>query len=154
MALGQNQKLGNKKTWNKFSAISNFSEFSICLFFIFQKFFFSILKYRKSHSQNGHRRCCIKKAVLKNFAIFRGKHLCWSLYFNKVSGLRPATSLKKRLRHRCFPANIAKFLRTAFFIDRTSPVVTSKSRQLRTLHLCHVLFLKPFKVFFSFSNNI
>ena len=23
-----------------------------------------------------------KKAVLKNFAIFTGKHLCWSLFFN------------------------------------------------------------------------
>ena len=30
------------------------------------------------------------------------------------SGLRPATLLKKRLWHRCFPVNIAKFLRTSF----------------------------------------
>ena len=29
-------------------------------------------------------------------------------------GLRPATSLKKRLWHRCFPVNFAKFLRTPF----------------------------------------
>ena len=27
------------------------------------------------------------EAVLKNFAIFTGKHLCWSL-FNKVAGLK------------------------------------------------------------------
>ena len=33
----------------------------------------------------------------------------------KVS-LRPATLLKKRLWHRCFPVNFAKFLRTPFFI--------------------------------------
>ena len=29
-------------------------------------------------------------------------------------GLRPATLLKKRLRHRCFSVNFAKFLRTPF----------------------------------------
>ena len=30
-----------------------------------------------------------KKVVLKNFAIFTGKHLYWSLFVNKVCGLRP-----------------------------------------------------------------
>ena len=35
-----------------------------------------------------------KKDVLRNFAKFTGKHLCQSLYFNKVAGLRPATLLK------------------------------------------------------------
>ena len=35
-------------------------------------------------------------------------------FFNKVTGLRPATSSKKRLRHGCFPVNFAKSLRTAF----------------------------------------
>ena len=29
-----------------------------------------------------------KKGVLKNFAKFTGKHLCQSLFFNKVAGLR------------------------------------------------------------------
>ena len=55
-----------------------------------------------------------KKGVLSNFAKFTGKHLCQSLFFNKVAALRPATLLKKRLWHRCFPVNFAKFLRTAF----------------------------------------
>ena len=31
-----------------------------------------------------------EKGVLKNFAKFTGKHLCQSLFFNKVEGLRPA----------------------------------------------------------------
>ena len=35
--------------------------------------------------------------------------------FNKVAYLRPVTLLKKRLWHRCFPVNFAKFLRTPFF---------------------------------------
>ena len=63
------------------------------------------------------RRCSVKKGVLRNFAKFTGKHLCQSLYFNKVAGLRPATLLKQRLWHRCFLVNIAKFLGTPFFTE-------------------------------------
>ena len=39
--------------------------------------------------------------VLTNFANFTGKHLCWGLF------------TKKRLQHRCFPVNMAKFLRAS-----------------------------------------
>ena len=45
------------------------------------------------------------------------KHLCQSLFFNKVTGLRRGTLLKKRLWHRCFPVNFAKFVRTSFFTE-------------------------------------
>ena len=38
-----------------------------------------------------------KKVILKNFAKFTRKHLCQSLFFNKVAGLRSANLLKKRL---------------------------------------------------------
>ena len=34
-----------------------------------------------------------------------------------VADLRPATFLKKRLWHRCFPVNFAEFLRTAFLTE-------------------------------------
>ena len=44
-----------------------------------------------------------------------GKRLCQSIFFNKVAGLRPATLFKKRLWHRCFPKNFAKFLTTLFW---------------------------------------
>ena len=45
-----------------------------------------------------------RKGVLRKFAKFTGKHLCQSLF------------LKKRLwhRHRCFPLNFVKFLKTHF----------------------------------------
>ena len=42
----------------------------------------------------------LKKELLKNFTKFKGKHLCWSLFFNKDPGLRPATLLRKRLQQR------------------------------------------------------
>ena len=54
-----------------------------------------------SCDRSSHRRCSVRKGVPKNFAKFTGKRL------------RPATSLK-RLWHRCFPVNFAKFLRTLF----------------------------------------
>ena len=53
-----------------------------------------------------------KKSVLKNIAIFTGKHLCQNLFLNKVASLR--LLLKKRLWHRCFPVNFGKFFRTTF----------------------------------------
>ena len=49
----------------------------------------------------------------KNFAKFT-KNTCASLFFNKVASLKPATLLKKRLRHRCFLVNLARFLRISF----------------------------------------
>ena len=51
-------------------------------------------------------------AVLKNFT---RKHLYRSLLLNKVTGPKPATLLKRILRHRCFPVNFMKFLRIAFY---------------------------------------
>ena len=55
-----------------------------------------------------------EKGVLKNFAIFTGKHLCWSLNLIKLrpsgSCLRDCNFVKKRLQHRCFSVNIATFL--------------------------------------------
>ena len=64
--------------------------------------------------RSSHQSCSVKKGVLKNLVKFIGKHLCWSLFYNKVAGLRPATLLKERLQHRCFPEIFAKFLRTSF----------------------------------------
>ena len=55
-----------------------------------------------------------EKGVLRNFAKFIIKYQCQSLLFNKVAGPRPTTLLKKRLWHRCFLVNFAKFLRTHF----------------------------------------
>ena len=62
--------------------------------------FYSFLSFFDS-SRTHHPRCSVKKGVLKNFAKFTGKHLCQSLFFNKVAGLR----LQKELWHRCFPVN-------------------------------------------------
>ena len=50
--------------------------------------------------------------VLRNFAIFRGKHLCWSVFLIKLQACN-------------FPVNITKFLRTPFF-HKAPPVAASE----------------------------
>ena len=67
-------------------------------------------KYRSSRSGG----------ALKNFTKFPGKPLCQSLFFNKLAVLRPATLLKKRLWHKFFPVNFAKFLRITFLQNTSS----------------------------------
>ena len=60
LAIGQNRKLGNKKTRNNISEISEVSEFSIWHFLIFQKtFFFSVFYSRQ----------------------FRNFYLCFEVFF-------------------------------------------------------------------------
>ena len=51
----------------------------------------------------------MRKGVLKNFAKFTGKPLCWSIFLNKVEGLSPAILFIKRIQHRCFRINFANF---------------------------------------------
>ena len=36
--------------------------------------------------RSSHQRCSVRKGVLRNFTKFTGKHLCQSLFFNKVAG--------------------------------------------------------------------
>ena len=45
----------------------------------------AVTKSEKLSLRSNHRRCSLKKGVLKNFAKFTGKHLCQSLFFNKVA---------------------------------------------------------------------
>ena len=71
----------------------------------------AFLKYCKSAP------CAEAGGVLKNFTIFTRKYLSQSLCFNNVASLRLATLLKKRLWHRCFPAN---FVRTSYLQNTSS----------------------------------
>ena len=66
--------------------------------------------------RSSHRRCSVKKGVLKNFAKFTGKTCARVSLLIKLQawGPRPATLLKKRLWHKCVPVNFVKFLRTNF----------------------------------------
>ena len=57
-----------------------------------------------------------KIGVIINFPIFTRKYLRWSLFLIKLQYWCPATLLKKRYQHSCFPWNTSKCLRKAFFV--------------------------------------
>ena len=76
-----------------------------------------------------------KECVFKNIAKFTGKRLCRSFFW-------PATLFKKRLRHRCFPVNFAKLLKTPFLIE-----------QIRWLFCHHDLVDVDFSVFKGYNNE-
>ena len=84
--------------------VETLTVYHVHIYLIFSTFIF----------RSSHQRCAVRKCVLRNFKKFTGKHLCQSLFFNKVAGLSPANLLKKRLWHRCFSLNFLKFLRTPF----------------------------------------
>ena len=50
----------------------------------FMKSSLTVILYLIRSSQ---RMCSVRKGVLRNFAKFTGKHLCQSLFFNKIAGL-------------------------------------------------------------------
>ena len=57
-----------------------------------------------------YRRHSAKQVFLKFFAIFTGKHLCWSLF----AGIQACNFNKKRQQHWCFPVNTGSFNNTYF----------------------------------------
>ena len=83
-----------------------------------------IAKYRASS-------CCKIEAVIQRCSLIRVfLKILQKSHENscaRVSFLMKL-QLEKRIRHRCFPVNIAKFLRTPFFIEhlRWLPVVKLK----------------------------
>ena len=58
-------------------------------------------------------RCSVKKKSLKIFQNSQEKACVRVAFLIKLQAAR-ATLMKKRLWHRCFPMNFAKFLRTPF----------------------------------------
>ena len=50
---------------------------------------------KPSENRSSHPEVFCKKAVLRKLAKSTGKYLCHSLFFNKVSGLRPTTLFKR-----------------------------------------------------------
>ena len=63
------------------------------------------LVFIKNRCRSSRSQMFFKILTFKNFAIFTGKHLCWSLFLIKLQAFR------------CFPVNIAKLLRAAFFME-------------------------------------
>ena len=82
-----------------------------------------------------HRRCSVKKGVLKSFANFIGKCLWWSLFLIK---LQTFSLIKKILQHRCFPVRPPKSLRTTISRNIYKRLLLSFS--LLIILLCKIWF--------------
>ena len=60
------------------------------------------LVFNKNRCRSNCSKMFFKISILKIFAIFTGKYLCWSLFLIKLQAVK------------CFPVNIAKFLSAEF----------------------------------------
>ena len=92
----------------------------------------------------------MEKGVVRNFTQFTGKHLCQSL--------RLATLLNKRLWHRYFTVNFAKFLRIPFLQNTSGQLLVNLPETLIFRSSCSQMFfkvsiLKNFTVLEPLSNN-
>ena len=80
-----------------------------------------------------------KKDILKSFTKFTGKHLCWSLFFKKVTGLQACNSINKETPTQVFYYEFCEIFK------KTPPVAASYFENclqvnliLRVTHACHV----------------
>ena len=111
-------------------------------------------KKLKQVTEGATERLLFKKGVLGYFAKFTAKNLCWSLFFNKVEGLRSTVLLKKRLQHRCFALSFARFQEHLFdrtplgncFLSKVEPSQRLFTEQFDSFYL-------KIKVFICVDNN-
>ena len=81
-------------------------------------------------SRSSHRRCFVKKGVLKNISKFTRKQLCWSLFFNKVAGLQACNFAKKRL---VFSCKICENFEITYFKEHLRTAAFGQIEFFRTL---------------------
>ena len=91
-----------------------------------------------------------KIGVLKNFTIFTGKHLVWS---------HVLVNFIERHQHRCFPVNIAEFLRIAIFTEHLCwplecSAITSKRGQVASGVFLRCFFRKIYLNSWSIGRRI
>ena len=77
-------------------------------------------------SRSSHWQMFFKICLLKNFARFTGKHVCWNLFLIKLQASKAVTLLKRILQYRCLLVNIAKFLGRAYFIEHLRWLLVEK----------------------------
>ena len=99
-----------RETW--FITPTNLLKENLTYSSIFKAYFMKIfaaakasLVFIKNRRRSSRSQMFFKIGVLKNFAIFTGKHLRWSLFLIKLQAFR------------CSPVNTAKFSRAAVFIE-------------------------------------
>ena len=83
----------------------------------------SFIELTGKFSEEVVHRCSVKMLLLK-ISQSSKENVCARVFFNETAGV-PTTSLKKRLWHRRFPVNFAKFFKNTFFYR--TPLVAKNS---------------------------
>ena len=99
-------------------------------------FHFSLISYRYNF-RSSHRRCSLKKSILKNFANFTGKHMSWRLFLIRLQ----AWGLKlywKETATQMLSCKICEILKNIYFEERlrTTVTVISKSWMHSFIQIC------------------
>ena len=102
-----------------------------------------------------------KQGVLKNIIKFTGKHLCQSLFFNKVAGDAAPTLLKKRLWRRCFLCEFCEIFKNTYLKEHpwTNASIYSDSNIYLFLQLYYLFCpnyskISPDLKFFVYSGTL
>ena len=117
------------------SGINQATMQSYCSFFTFMTYFFFI-KFQKQPPE-----VFCKKGVLRNLTTFTGKHLCQSLFFDKVAG--PCNFLKKETLAQVFSCEFCQISKNSFF---TEHLWATASKICLFINYIQVYFFKRFSI--------
>ena len=80
-------------------------------------------------SRSSRQRCSVKKGVLRNFLKFTGKHLCQSLFFNKVAG-SACNFIKKETLAQLFSCEFYEISKNPFFTEHVWATASLRQRSI------------------------
>ena len=88
--------------------------FCLCHSIVINFWSFMYLKLKKYLNSRSSQQKCSMEKVLKNLAIFTGKHLRWNLFLTELQARKPATVLKETPRKVFFCEYCENFKSTYF----------------------------------------
>ena len=106
----------------------------------------------QSINRSSHRRCSIRKGVFRNFVKLIGKHLCQSLFFNKVAG---CNFVKKETLAQVFSYEFCEISWNTFLTEHLWVTASewrryfklASKKSVKTACVCTVFFFHYFKYY-------
>ena len=112
---------------------------------------FSMPKLRENFLNIVTQGCFVKTMFLKILDL--QENACTRVSFNKDAGLKSATSWKKRLQHRCFPVNFAKFSRPTSLQKTPRRLLETKRERNGYQSAGHGKYINPAGIYLFQVNN-
>ena len=88
--------------------------------------------------RSSHRRCYVRKGVLRNFAKFTGKNQCQSLFFNKAAGF-----IKRETLAQVFSCEFCEISKNTFFREHLRPTASKLCFRDSKITLFHRYIILP-----------